>query len=290
MTTVGARTTPTFRGTNLPTTARQVVRATILAVGGVCTLGFANLAWRRFVLGDGPLEADSFWLVGGSAAIVLLACLLRGAWLASGPVSPSSRLSPLNLVGLVAPSLFVWFGLAWLAGLAGSLLTVGAVLVVGVAEEVWALDQWRRFRRGRTKSAETSRSSVVVTTQPATPDAPATLQIDAELAEADEEEAWTPPGVFQQLTRGTDPERGEYVVGILRAEFQPGQRTQTLHVAFCPPLASVPHIAVQPIDGPPSSASVAQAEVFGARFELRLNRAWEQAQEVVLQFEAVGRR
>ncbi|MCH7729663.1 MAG: hypothetical protein IH991_24800 [Planctomycetes bacterium] len=99
------------------------------------------------------------------------------------------------------------------------------------------------------------------------------------------------PNLFSQrasqlLTRERSEDSSECVTGMLRASFLPGQRTQSLHVAFCPPLDTVPHVVSEQIDGPAVSITVAQAESFGARFDLRLRASAQSNTEVVLEFVA----
>ena len=43
---------------------------------------------------------------------------------------------------------------------------------------------------------------------------------------------------------------GGWSYEALRAEFAAGQRHATLHVGFCPPLASAPTVEADPADGP----------------------------------------
>ncbi len=79
--------------------------------------------------------------------------------------------------------------------------------------------------------------------------------------------------VLQQLVRVRDADGVEVVRGSLRADFIPGQRHATLHVGFCPPLASLPEVAAEPADGPDATVKVVQAFAHGARLEVRLAKA-----------------
>lgn len=78
--------------------------------------------------------------------------------------------------------------------------------------------------------------------------------------------------VTQQLTRARGEHGGELLYGLLRADFQAGERTQTLHVAFCPPLDKLPELTVEQIEGPHLSIKPTQVETFGARLDLRLEK------------------
>ncbi len=93
------------------------------------------------------------------------------------------------------------------------------------------------------------------------------------------------PGVSQQVMRAVE-ENGEALYGLLRADFAPRQRTQSLHVAFCPPLAAAPTIECRQVEGPEAAIKAAQVQPFGARFDLRLASIPREATSVVVQFEA----
>lgn len=109
---------------------------------------------------------------------------------------------------------------------------------------------------------------------------------ELESAELESEEGERGPiGMRQQVTRGVDPESGEYVYGLLRAEFPPGSRSESLHVAFCPPLPVLLSLDVRQVDGPAASVTLGQCETFGARIDVRLHRASGERQEVLVQFE-----
>ncbi|MCO6454857.1 MAG: hypothetical protein J5I93_06120 [Pirellulaceae bacterium] len=101
--------------------------------------------------------------------------------------------------------------------------------------------------------------------------------------EADEE---LPDDLLQQLTRRRLPGGGERIFGVLRGEFEAGERQQTLHVAFCPPLAQAPQAEVHPVEGPEVQAKVAEVQTYGARIELRLARSHAEPTSVVLEFDA----
>lgn len=50
----------------------------------------------------------------------------------------------------------------------------------------------------------------------------------------------------QQISRFRTTDGHDEIVGMLVAEFAPGQRFATLHVSFCPPLERLPQIEVNP--------------------------------------------
>ncbi|QDU95258.1 hypothetical protein [Lignipirellula cremea] len=111
---------------------------------------------------------------------------------------------------------------------------------------------------------------------------------DCDLDEAEDEDL-LPPGVSQHFTRARAEEGGEAIYGALRAEFAPGERSQTLHIAFCPPLAVAPDFTATPISGPAATVKCAEIQTFGARIEIRLNAAQTEASEIGLEFYALAK-
>jgi hypothetical protein len=77
--------------------------------------------------------------------------------------------------------------------------------------------------------------------------------------------------MLQQLSRSRAADGHETVHGTLTAEFGPGERTTTLHVAFCPPFELLPHVEAEIADGPDATVKVAQVLHNGARLEIRLS-------------------
>ena len=67
-----------------------------------------------------------------------------------------------------------------------------------------------------------------------------------------------PEGVVQQLTRSRAANGTEEISGWLRTSFAAGQRTASVHVAFCPPLGATPELSVEQIDGPEARIKTAQ--------------------------------
>lgn len=114
--------------------------------------------------------------------------------------------------------------------------------------------------------------------QPATPTLAPAVKIDPEESptladEPLEEEAFDlPPGVTQQLTRATEADQ-EQIHGLVRAKFVSGQRHVYLHVGFCPPLPSVPHVELHQLEGPDVQIKPGQVLTSGVRFDLKLREA-----------------
>jgi len=92
--------------------------------------------------------------------------------------------------------------------------------------------------------------------------------------------------VVQQMTRTRDQAGNEFVFGQARVEFLSGERSQSIHLAFCPPLAEHPRVSAEHAGGTPAAITVAQAEPFGARFDVRLSATARQQESVMIEFEA----
>ena len=106
---------------------------------------------------------------------------------------------------------------------------------------------------------------------------------------SNQEYAKTNEIILQQITRVRGQEalaETESIFGTLSAEFQPNERTQTLHIAFCPPLATVPHIDVEQIEGADATIKVTNVLRHGARFEIRLIKESPEKTIVTLEFAA----
>jgi hypothetical protein len=83
--------------------------------------------------------------------------------------------------------------------------------------------------------------------------------------------------ILQSIVRVRDSDGVESIRGTLRAEFAAGQRHATLFVGFCPPLARLPDVEVEVVDGPDAAVKVVQALAHGAQLELRLAEPAEEA-------------
>jgi len=92
--------------------------------------------------------------------------------------------------------------------------------------------------------------------------------------------------VFQQLTRSQAPDGSEQLCGWLRAPFAEGQRTATVHLAFCPQFARTPELTVEQQGGPEILRINQTVFSFGARLDLKLSAAAEGPLDVVLRFSA----
>lgn len=79
--------------------------------------------------------------------------------------------------------------------------------------------------------------------------------------------------VLQHVVRVRDASGREYVHATLRGEIEAGQRRTTLHLGFCPPLATRPEVEAEIMEGPAGIAKVVQALHNGVQIEVELDEA-----------------
>ena len=237
--------------------------------GGSLLLAMAILFAVRRLSGDAhqPLTAEIRLI----AALVLAttATLLRLPWIA--PATNADRLP--RFVGLLLPlTSLVLFGLALSLPAAPVWSVVVMWLSVAAHECVWGVGVFRgrTFRRRPTAALRTAEPRV----QPRV--APTERAADAEAP---------PANVTQQIVRSREG-AAEKITGVLRADLAVGERTCSLHVAFCPPLAAAPTIQCEQIDGPAATISLGEVQSYGARFDVRLLRAAAQPATVAVEFYA----
>ncbi|PQO39202.1 hypothetical protein C5Y96_04920 [Blastopirellula marina] len=243
-----------------------------LATGGTALLATAAViacGLRLSISEFAPISA------GTSLAITLLAAAwcasIRAAWLAASPKELSGRLhgviaiAPFVSAILIAravtfapPTEFATF-LLWFAILTQEGLTLSLFVTTIFGDRIDQL-----LSRLETK--------------PAAPLLTPALKIELEESpsiadEPIEEESFDlPPGVTQQLTRATEAGQ-EQIHGLVRAKFVSGQRHVYLHVGFCPPLPSIPHVELHQLEGPDVQIKPGQILTNGVRFDLKLREA-----------------
>jgi hypothetical protein len=120
-------------------------------------------------------------------------------------------------------------------------------------------------------------------------DRPATVGEPAEINHGDAEPPDLPANVTQQITRSRNDNGADIVSGVIRADFAPGERTTSLHLAFCPPLDDEPEVTVHQLEGPAVAINVRQTETFGTRLELRLTAPPRRHESIVVFFETLPR-
>jgi hypothetical protein len=239
-------------------------RLAALAALALLALAAGLLAARRLAGGFArPPDAAVLILTGAVAALAAFAA--RTLWRNHVERGPSSALDPL---------------LRW--GPSAALLALGLALTLPRAEPAalavfWALllgETWWSARETDERTAP-----------PAAPRSPVDWAAVAPLPEA---ELAGGENVLLQMTRVRDAERNEVLRGAARAEFQAGQRTAALHLAFCPPFAHAPELEAFQVEGPEMRVQIGQALPYGARLDLRLHAAPAEPTHAILEFVAVG--
>jgi hypothetical protein len=198
------------------------------------------------------------------AAAIAAASVIVRLWMLPARRASQLRFGICDWLVLVVPSLALAIllvavitpGTNWLAALA-------ALLFAGLIERVF----WRH---------------VAVMLRPR--EAPATSPPRSNEAAADEpaaDESY-PANLLQQIIR-TREESGEAIHAVLRAEFQPGEQMQVLHVAFCPPLDEAPQLEAFIAGAIDADVKVTAAYSFGARLEVQLALPAAEATNVLVE-------
>jgi hypothetical protein len=94
----------------------------------------------------------------------------------------------------------------------------------------------------------------------------------------------------QRMVRSTAVDGSDVLRGCARAELAAGSMAANLHVAFCPPFATLPRFELGQSAGPPARIGVGQLLPQGARIEVRLDEPARRAVAVWLEFEATAAR
>lgn len=161
-------------------------------------------------------------------------------------------------------------------------------LVLAGEESIWWLGALRlRWNPPAAKRELNSHNSPECQERIAgTPPHPENVATLEDLAADGETPSALPLSVTQRMTRTRTADGQERIVGIVRSEFQPGERTQNVHLAFCPPLDRRPDFRVHQMQGPPAVVKAAQVECFGVRLELRLAAKSARRESLLVRFDA----
>lgn len=110
---------------------------------------------------------------------------------------------------------------------------------------------------------------------------PAVMEID--------EEPLGDESTTQWMTRRQEAD-GEAIEGTVRVEFAPGQREAVAHVTFCPPLATVPDVELECVDGEDWQLKPDAVLPYGLRIQIRRSTAITLAQSGVVAYLATSAR
>lgn len=252
---------------------RMALLATLLGTAGV-------LALRR-IAGALVAPLPPIALIGAGFVLALLAGTARSMARREPPGQGRAggrglhrRLLPTVSVLIGAAALSVpgsgWLGLTglWSIVLAGEILVRRPVRLPPL--------RWPRLRsRWGARRGRTSRVDP--------PQRPAPHGTPEDGARPD---AAPPEEVLQQLTRRQLADGAEELTGWLRVPFAADQRTENVHVAFCPPFTTAPHLSVVQSAGPPARVKTAQLLPYGVRLDLKLSSPAGAHATVLLEFAA----
>jgi hypothetical protein len=90
----------------------------------------------------------------------------------------------------------------------------------------------------------------------------------------------------QETTRFVDAAGRDVIEGTAVAQFAPGQRIVSLHLAFCPPFARAPEIACGVASEAAAEVKVVQALAYAARFDVKLSTVAATSLDVPVSFSA----
>ena len=91
------------------------------------------------------------------------------------------------------------------------------------------------------------------------------------------------PTLLMAVQRNRQPDGGETIAGTLQAAFAAGQRTADLHLSFCPPLATLPTVEAETVEGPAARVRAVQVLSNGTRLEVRLDEPATEPTRVLVQ-------
>ncbi len=101
--------------------------------------------------------------------------------------------------------------------------------------------------------------------------APIVCQRPASGTLSEEEPIEPAADVVQQLTLRATAEGGQELSGWLRMPLTAGQRSGSLHVAFCPPFDGAPRVQAEAVAGPDCRIKAAQSLPYGVRLDIKLD-------------------
>lgn len=256
-------------------TARTILRFGIASTVGLFLVLSLFLAGRRFGGAfDQPLSSPTMLALG--IGIAALAGCLRAAW---PRATQAPAVAAAAWARLLMPSLAV-FLCCYALSLPGSAQWAVALLwfLVVCEEGAWWLAGSPPLPIGRHGTSTNNRSPQMADSND--------HQLQSQLDLSGDVDNDVTSDVTQQVTRMRDEDGSELVFGQARAEFVAGERSHSVHLAFCPPLSVNPRITVMHAGGPSAAITVAQAESFGARFDVRLAATARQPESVMIEFEA----
>ena len=228
-----------------------------VAIGSLALLALLLLSrWSAMVR---PLPTPALLMVSGSLAICVVGVV--SLWNAAWPSMARDhdrrwQLAILSLTG----GLLLLIGIVLTTSALSQTALAALWLPILIAVAILAQSAWRVYQPGN-----------------AFPDRPTGfLRLDRARSAPPASTSVTPAAdeqTTQQLSRGRGLDGSDWLQGRLLVAFVPGQRTATMHVAFCPPFALLPRLQATAESTSGAKVKVAQVLAHGARFELKLATA-----------------
>jgi hypothetical protein len=248
----------------------------------------------RRLLGSFPLPPSGGVLILAGICAALLCCILR--WTAhtrgGAEIFPQATWAVSGILSLASLALML---AVTVPPIPTAPLIIGWSCVVAAEASWWTVT----ILRGAPPSLRSivQQFASVDVPRMAPDEAPdvasqASCASDANLGPSTDETAdeTLPAQVTQRVSRMRTDDGAEIIAGSLRATFGPGERTQVLHVSFCPPMDAVPEWCAEITDGPAADVEVVQLAPYGVRLEIKLAAPATEIVSLVLQFEAIGAR
>jgi len=267
-----------------PRPIRRAAGMTAAAGASLLLLVALWLLYRR--LATSGAEPAS-WLLLAAAAVLLpgLAALLRLS-IAASPASRRWRIlgSACITAGILAALLALSFagGPAWALALLWGIVAAEEILLGGL---------WPTFRRQVTNEGGERHGAKMPADWSQRPGSRREIS-HRESAVHDAHalkpapDASLPPSHTQHLVRREVEGGVEVVNGLVRGEYEAGQRLLHLHVAFCPPLGRRPQVTASLAGSDGATVKVAEVQLYGVRFDVRRPARDTAAQTIVLRYEA----
>lgn len=97
-----------------------------------------------------------------------------------------------------------------------------------------------------------------------------------------------PEQLILSLQRWRTADDTEIVSGTVRVELEPGQRHQSVHIAFCPPLKNLPYVELQLVEGPTARTQAGQVLPTGMRLDVKLLSPNDEPLSLLVEFSALA--
>ncbi len=239
----------------------------------------------------------ALWLPGGTVlACVLLLALRRLSGALEEPLSAT-----LLLLSMLVALLAVWatvhaaevsrpmsWGLTSVAG--ASIVILGAVLTLPGTSTLALAVLWVSVAAGFSVlviELRTRHRAVPASEIPSVVGARALPSANALVAPLPESHETNFPGEWQRLSRLRTEDAADRMEGWVRVSCAIGQRSEVVHLSFCPPFEKTPELEVECHEGPDTRIKITQLLPYAARIELKLVQTPQEPVELLIGLSAI---